>query len=219
MTRVYPLKVGAGPLINYTYLIINTVTREALIVDPGYELDTISACIVQTGSRVKGILITHHHADHMQLASELAGAFHAPVFMSGIERDFYDVGCLNLRLLPPDHLFQAGGFEIISYHTPGHTKGSVCFGIDNYLFTGDTLFIEGCGLCSGRGADPVEMYYSLQKLKKCIEPSMSIYPGHCYGIKPGASFEVVLKENIYLHIKEINMFVAFRMRKVQKKIT
>jgi len=86
------------------------------------------------------------------------------------------------------------------------------------FFCGDTLFIEGCGLCSGKGADPNNMFDTLQKLKAKISPQTRIYPGHCYGKPVGQSFKYVLENNIYLQFDGREKFVAFRMRPHQSNL-
>jgi hydroxyacylglutathione hydrolase len=216
MLQVFPLRVSRGSFINYTYLVVNTITGEAVLIDPGTEYDTIAQALSKTGAVLKGILLTHHHADHTQLASRFAKNFQVPVYMSRIEQEFYQFDCLNLLPVEPDTLFAVSSLDIFAYDTPGHTRGGTCFRIGEYLFTGDTVFVEGCGICSGAGADPVEMYNSLQKLKIQIPEDTIIYPGHCYGIEPGVSFHVVLRQNLYFHFKLPGAFVRFRMRKNQK---
>jgi glyoxylase-like metal-dependent hydrolase (beta-lactamase superfamily II) len=96
--------------------------------------------------------------------------------------------------------------------TPGHTAGGVCYLIENNLFSGDTLFAEGCGYCSGRGADPRAMFHSLQLLKRTIAPQTLVFPGHSYGQLPGQTFGSLLKNNIYLAFDDERKFVQFRMR-------
>jgi len=218
MVLVYPLRVREGPLINYTYLVVNKLSKEALIIDPGAEPDVVAKCIENTGCTVKGILLTHHHKDHTALAAFFAETYKVPVFISAVEQRFHNFHCTNLYPFTPGQSFSAAGIDIFPWHTPGHTKGGVCYQVNDHLFTGDTLFVEGCGMCFGQGADPVDMYNSLQQLRLYIDPSVRIYPGHSYGIDPGVTFQYVLRENIYFHFKELNAFVAFRMRKHQRNM-
>jgi len=218
MIEVFSLRVQNGAFINYTYVVVNKGAGEALIVDPGFEYTGIANYIVKTGYTLKAVLLTHHHTDHVQMANDFAQSFNVPVYMSSAECNYYNFRCLNLQPVPPDHFFAVGDFDVFMYHTPGHTKGSACFQVEQHLFTGDTLFVEGCGMCAGKGADPVDMYYSLQKLKQRIEPLVRIYPGHSFGARPGVVFDHVLKENLYLHFTDVNRFVAFRIRKNQNGI-
>jgi len=216
MIRVYPLRVRKGPFINYTYLLVDAVTMDAVIVDPGAGYDTIANLVYRTGSHVKAVLLTHHHSDHSEMASAFADNYDIPVFISRIEHDFYGFTSSHLVPFSPDSTIRAGGLEFFAHHAPGHTLGGVCYQADDCLFTGDTLFIEGCGMCFGRGSSPVDLYQSLQRIKTRIGPSVMIYPGHSYGIEPGIPFSDVLRENIYLHLNNIDHFIAFRMRKHQQ---
>lgn len=191
---------------------------EAFVIDPGYEYREIVKFIDENNAKLKAILLTHHHTDHSESASLLSSYFGVPVFVNKIEREFYNYDCLNIKSFIPDTCLYFGFFEVFCFHTPGHTKGSSCFLLDNYLFTGDTLFIEGCGLCTGQGADPREMFNSLRKLKNIIEPMVKIYPGHSFGYKVGTSFHELLKNNIYINIPSVDLFVSFRMRSSNKNM-
>ena len=141
MIKVHQLKVSnKSTFINYTYLVVNTIYREALLIDPGWEFDTIKNYLISIGADLKGILLTHHHADHTQLASDFANEFNIPVYMSVIEMDFYNFKCANLQPVLPDQVFHIYRFNVFAHHTPGHTKGSLCFQVDDNLFTGRYSF-------------------------------------------------------------------------------
>lgn len=73
-------------------------------------------------------------------------------------------------------MISVGGIDVKIIATPGHTKSGVCYLIGGNLFSGDTLFIEGCGLCYGRGADPRELYISLTKLKNILPNDTLVFP-------------------------------------------
>ena len=85
------------------------------------------------------------------------------------------------------------------------------------LFTGDTIFTEGCGSCSSQGSAS-SMFKTIQNIKNTVDPSVRIYPGHSYGKSPGSTLDYLLKENIYFQIDKENTFINFRMRKNQKNI-
>ncbi|WP_268964163.1 MBL fold metallo-hydrolase, partial [Paenibacillus sinensis] len=78
-----------------------------------------------------------------------------------------------------------GDTQITCILTPGHTYGSACYLTSDHLFTGDTVFIEGCGLCDTVGGDPEQMFHSIQRIKSAINPMVQIFPGHSYGKNPG----------------------------------
>ncbi|HWC54650.1 MAG TPA: MBL fold metallo-hydrolase, partial [Chitinophagaceae bacterium] len=115
MIKVYPLRVRKGSFINYTYLVVNEWTNESIIIDPAWELDTITTYLLKTNSHLKGILLTHHHRDHTLLAPVLASRFGVPVFMGMIEKEFYNFNCLNLEVVSSDLLFSIGGFGIFPH--------------------------------------------------------------------------------------------------------
>ncbi len=82
MVQVYPLRVRKDSFINYTYVVVNKSSQEALLIDPGWEPDTIMHCLLKTECTLRGILLTHHHPDHTQLAAYFASTFKVPVYMS-----------------------------------------------------------------------------------------------------------------------------------------
>jgi glyoxylase-like metal-dependent hydrolase (beta-lactamase superfamily II) len=81
------------------------------------------------------------------------------------------------------------------------------------MFTGDTLFSEGCGLCLCKGGSAEKMYDSIQKIKNMVSDDVLIYPGHSYGVKPGKAFGHLRMINVYLGIEDKKKFVDFRNRR------
>jgi hydroxyacylglutathione hydrolase len=214
--RVIPLRVSRFFLINYSYIVLDEVSKEAVIVDPAWEFGRIRDFISGLGIRLKAVLLTHSHFDHSHLANRMAKRFDCPVFMSDREASYSLLRCRGLTLFDGWIDVTIGGTEIVPHATPGHTWGSVCYGIGGNLFTGDTLFNEGCGICLGPGTSPMDLFHSLQYLKKNVAADTKIFPGHVYVTEIGLTFEEVLKTNIYLDFKDAEKFVAFRTRKGQK---
>ena len=215
-THLYILKDSYLSIKNYVYFIVDENTQKTALVDPVWNIKKILTILEQKNLDLSCILITHTHPDHTQLADVLARETGCTVHMSRIEADYYGFECINLTPLQNGEEILSGETTIKPILTPGHTRGSFCYIAGNNIFTGDTLFIEGCGLCWGKGADPSEMYNSLQMLKKTIPPDMKVYPAHCYGEKPGMVFKQVLQYNIYLDFKKKEDFIKYRMRKNQK---
>lgn len=203
-------------LYNYIYVIIDDKTNEGYLVDPAWNLDNINAQL--SDIKLKGILLTHHHFDHMNLAGKIALQHEIPVYMSKVEIDFYQFKCKNLIPLENDTPLPLGSSNVKTIDTPGHTKGSACYYFDGNLFTGDTVFIEGCGLCSAEGGDPYQMFESIQKLKEMIHPDTAIYPGHSYGLDVGVKMSFLIDQNIYFHFDDVTKFVNFRMRNTQRNL-
>lgn len=216
--KVIVLRVSYGNHINHCYVVYDPVTLDAVLIDPAWQLVLINHHISTLKLRVRAVLLTHHHYDHVHLANQISQQYQVPVYMSRVEAMTYDFTSPNLTMI-----YQAGGFNINSLNivvifTPGHTLGSVCYQIGEMLFTGDTLFNEGCGICSGKGADPVDMFYSLQQLKQHISDTVMIFPGHKYASNLGKTFKSLKQQNLYLQMTSVTDFCKFRMRKNQTKL-
>lgn len=214
-SEVVTLKVSRGLFKNFTYVGIEKLAGESFLVDPAWDADQIEQALERSRSRCRFILLTHAHPDHVDLADTLATRWGLPVYMSREEIDRYGFRCSNLQPLDESQRLGVGCSAVTPISTPGHTEGSMCFQFEDHLFTGDTLFTEGCGMCEGEGADPMAMYHSLQKLKAVIPPNTRIHPGHSYGLSPGQRFARLLVTNIYLQFDRPDGFVAYRMRKGQ----
>jgi hydroxyacylglutathione hydrolase len=215
-TTVHELKTSFGFIVNYSYLIQYHNTKDIIIVDPSWELEKITAFIHANNFCVIGIFLTHSHIDHSNLANPLSEIFDCKVYITAIESQVYNFNCNNLIHIHTEENIIINEFSIKPVFTPGHTKGSCCYLIDRSFFTGDTLFIEGCGTCDDIGANPYDMYDSLQKIKALLHENHKIYPGHRYKRELGLPFSTVLKNNIYLQIENVKHFVDFRMRMNQR---
>lgn len=212
---VLKLKLGSF-IVNYSYIIIDRASKEAAIVDPAWELGKVTTTLDGLGVRLTQILLTHSHIDHVNLVSPLVELYNPMVFMSAKEIDFYGFRCKNLS--PVCHLdsIKLGHTLIECLFTPGHTAGGMCFVLPDSIFTGDTIFIEGCGICNTQGGSPEKMFESIQMVKNMVHPNTLVYPGHSYGKEPGCSLSLLMDENIYFLIEKRGIFVNFRMRKNQK---
>ena len=214
-STIHIFKVSHLLLKNYNYLVLDDYSRDAVLVDPAWKLNILENAIERQQANLKAILVTHSHEDHVNLCGTLAKRWQVPVFMSRTEVDFYNFRCRGLTPLESEAPFSCGTLQVVPYFTPGHTKGSACYQLDNFLFTGDTLFTEGCGICVGKGADAHAMYASLERLKQDISADMLIYPGHSFGQPCGQTMAYLLENNLYLQFETAEQFVAFRMRKGQ----
>jgi glyoxylase-like metal-dependent hydrolase (beta-lactamase superfamily II) len=217
MNKVDIIKTHYLIFKNYTYLIQNLDNRTAIVIDPSWQREKYDHLIEHDHLRLTAIFVTHHHIDHSNLAGELAAEYKCPVYMLAEEIDYYSFKCTNLQPIASDVTqIDAGGIIVKIIRTPGHTYGGACFMVDDNLFSGDTLFIEGCGMCNINGGDPRRMFASLQMLKEIIPDTTKIYPGHQYHHKIGKSFKDVKNLNTYLNFKTEEEFVKFRMRDGQK---
>ncbi|CAB3765815.1 MBL fold metallo-hydrolase [Paraburkholderia humisilvae] len=204
------LKVAHLAIKNNNYLVVDPVTRDALLIDPAWQPDTIGAALADAGGRLRGILLTHAHPDHVHLARPLSEQHRCPVWMSA--REVAASGFQAERLIAFDAApWQAGSLRVEPLPTPGHTPGCVCYRIGSHLFTGDVLFNEGCGICPDLDA-AYAMYDSLELLKASVAPHTRIYPGHTYLAPPGLTFASVLERNLYLQFRDRESFAAYRLR-------
>jgi hydroxyacylglutathione hydrolase len=199
---------------NYSYIVLNLQKKEALVVDPAWEIKKIEKSLENFD--LTDILLTHAHPDHTHLVTPLVKKYECSVWMSREEINHSEFKCPGLIPVEKDMPFECSGISIFPFLTPGHTPGSMCYLISNNLFTGDTLFSEGCGACFGTEGNPHHLYGSLQYLKRHLPKNTHIFPGHSFGVSPGKTFEALFGSNIYLSFENEEQFVAFRMRKGQK---
>jgi len=210
---VVVLKVSRNFMINYSYLVIDPADGQAVIIDPAWEMEKIELALAENGAALKGILITHAHPDHIHLAEPLAAKHNCPIWMSheGIAASGFSAG----RLVGIDVSPRFVGNSLIQpILTPGHTPGGMCYLIGDNLFTGDTLFSEGCGMCPDIEAAHA-LFASLQQLIARVEPHVRVFPGHTYGKPLGQKFSQLFRENIYLNFKDRATFAAYRLRRGQ----
>lgn len=200
---------------NYAYIIVDKTSRQTAIVDPAWELRTITERLEKLDVRLTTILLTHSHYDHVNLVNPLVDRFGAQVYMSAREIDYYHFTSKNLHSVQDQDVITLGESGITCLLTPGHTAGGICYFSAGSLFTGDTIFTEGCGICNGEGGSPEEMFETIQKIKNTVHPGVRVYPGHSYGKDPGYTLAHLMKENIYFLINKKNYFVDFRMRENQ----
>lgn len=163
-----------GPLLTNCYLVISR--DELLIIDPGGGVKSILKEINQTKAKPKYILNTHYHWDHTFGNKIIKKVTRAEILIHEKEKDFikFEVD----RFLREKEKIKIGDKTLEVLHTPGHTQGSICLLGENFIFTGDTLFKEGCGRTDFPGGSEKELRESLEKLKKILKPGITVYPGH-----------------------------------------
>jgi hydroxyacylglutathione hydrolase len=213
--HVIVLRMTHGAMTNYNYLVVDPGSKQAVIVDPAWEIDTIDRTLAAEGAELRGILLTHSHHDHIDLAAPLAEKYGCPIWMSNAEivaSGFSAKQLIGINESP----WTVGQLLIEPIFTPGHTAGSTCYRIGENLFTGDVLFAEGCGLCPDTEA-AYAMFASLERLKARLTPRTRVFPGHSYGVLPGQVMAQVQQDNIYLQFTDKESFAAFRLRRGQDR--
>lgn len=215
--KIYKIRCSYRYFINYTYIVSNLITKECFIIDPSWELDKIISILQYENLNLKAILLTHSHIDHTNLVKPLTDMLKIKVYISKAEAEETGFSVNNLILVGHLEKIHIAAADVICILTPGHTIGSMCFYLNGHLFTGDTLFYEGCGLCRDR-ARAGNMFESIQYLKTNIPENTKIYPGHCYGMPPGQFLYNLINNNIYFWIHDKNKFIDFLLNLDNKKI-
>lgn len=213
MIRMRMLRFSVPGIVNYVYVIIDSESGKAAVIDPAWNLKEIEQCLLQENVILDSVLITHSHLDHVNLAKKIARKYNVPVYISKAESEYYHFQCPNQQCFEDGEVIHLGKSTIQCIVTPGHTKGGTCYYIDSYLFTGDTIFIEGVGLCQFEGGDAREMFESVQKIESMIPDDTLVYPGHRYVAELGQTMGYVKNNNIYFCFEDEQKFVQFRNRK------
>ena len=160
---------------NYSYLIIDDSNNSACVIDPS-ESQPIINWLDNKNIKLKYILNTHHHYDHIGGNKDLKKKFGSTIL--GFKGDSKRIPEIDI-LLEDNQIWKAENFEAKIMHIPGHTSGHICFHFfkEQLIFTGDTLFSLGCGRLFEGSYE--EMYESLNKIKVLPEET-KIYCGHEY---------------------------------------
>jgi len=177
------MRVVVVPVLsdNYAYLIIDEGTKQAMCVDPA-EAHMVTAKASSEGVRLVGVLTTHHHADHAGGNQAMKDRVPGIAVYGG--RLDNVMACTNY--LDHDNCFSFGNIQIRALHTPGHTRGSISYyctqaGSPGCVFTGDTLFVGGCGRIFE--CTPDDLYNSLVNVLGKLPEATEVYCGHDYTIK------------------------------------
>ena len=165
---------------NFSYVVWDADQREAAIIDPAWQPKIIEEFLRKENLALKLLLLTHAHPDHVNAASyfldkdkDLALTMH--------KEDLFllDADIKPLNLIKDGDELALGRVKIKVIHTPGHTPGSVSYMTGGRVFTGDTLFVGGCGRTDLPGSDPKALRLSLLKLA-ALSGETTLYPGHSY---------------------------------------
>jgi len=174
-----------GRLSTNCYVVSSEQTKETIIIDPGLDFSSeakqIFDYIEKEQLKVKLIVNTHGHSDHINGDAIFQKHYHVPICIhkydtASIER-FENGESLPNVLLEDGGSIEFGGESLKVIHTPGHTPGSMCLLGEQLVFTGDTLFADGIGRTDFPGGSVGDMKQSLQKLKG-LPDYLVVYPGH-----------------------------------------
>jgi glyoxylase-like metal-dependent hydrolase (beta-lactamase superfamily II) len=212
----------ARQMANFTYVIGDVETREALLVDPAYAPDDLLTFLEREGLTLTGIVATHYHADHVggdllgiavRGIAEIAEIVDVPIHVQASETIWVTqgtgVGVPPIVAHQPGDVIHVGSIDITLVHTPGHTEGSQCLSFAGHLVSGDTLFVNGCGRTDLPGSNPHEMYVSLQERLADLSDETLLFPGHFYSPEPFATLGEVRANNAVLAPRSADEWLAF----------
>ena len=195
MLQVHTLTLGLYQ--TNCYLVHNEGAKECIVIDPGYEANTILNRAALLGLEIKAILLTHGHFDHVGAVRQIAADTDCDVYLQEQELTLpgamTDGPIYHTHLYPAEGKFQVAGMDIAVLHTPGHTPGSVCLLIADAMFSGDTMFAGSMGRCDFPGSSIFDMRKSLKKLCN-LAGDYRVFPGHA----ESTTLEYERKTNPYL---------------------
>jgi hydroxyacylglutathione hydrolase len=192
-------QIPVGTMANFVYLVVEEKTREAMVIDSGWETGPIERAAAEAGADVKYAVATHEHFDHVSTLDEVARKLGAKV----VAHRSSPIRC-DLEVADGDVL-ELAGEEVRVIHTPGHTEDSICLHDGSHVFTGDTLFVGTIGRFDREKAE--EIFNSLQGILK-LRPSTVLFPGHDYGEVPSRTLAEEQASNPFLRAASLSEFLA-----------
>ncbi len=198
--KVHQIQVGG--MQNFSYILEDEETEEAIIIDPSWDLENIEQAIKRNDLKIKYIVNTHHHIDHTlgnEAMAKLTGAKIIQHEASELKHD--------LTVTDGDKI-TFGDSELSIIHTPGHSKDGICLVGDGKIFSGDTLFVGNCGRIDLPGGSSKELYRSLFEIISNLDDNLVLYPGHNYGPTPTSTLGKEKATNFVMQKRTEQEFIA-----------
>ncbi|CAI4210228.1 unnamed protein product [Parascedosporium putredinis] len=203
-----PMWTGTGD--NYAYLVVDEKTKDAVIIDPAHPpevLPVLKKALESDGLNLISIVNTHHHGDHAGGNLRIREALGKPTLpiWAGIKSE-------GVTFTPGhEEQLKIGSISVTSLHTPCHTQDSICWFLEDgnhrAVFSGDTLFIGGCGRFFE--GTPAEMHVALNKTLAALPDDTLVYPGHEYtksNVKFALSGKFTIgdekKHNVFMRVED-----------------
>lgn len=209
------IKIKNGPIDENAYIVWDEISLEGAIIDPGFtELSEFNEHIDSNNIKIKYIIDTHGHWDHIKNNKIVKDEYCAKLMIHESEQEFLINSQLNLSYyydkeidivsaditLKDEDEIMLGDSILKVMHTPGHTMGSIIIYEDHLAFTGDTLFFGSIGRCDLPNSDKDIMTNTIEKMKVLLPKEAVILPGH-------GNMESTFKEQL-----NINPFLTGKMK-------
>lgn len=182
---------AVGPLDENCWLLTDTATKSAVLVDPGDEADRLLAAVDHSGCVLEAIWLTHAHFDHVGAVAALGRERPVPVFLHPLDGPLYTHASVAAQKwgiaieqpttvttdIEEGRTMTCGGTVFAVWHVPGHAPGHVAFIGGEYCISGDVLFAGSIGRTDLPLCDPSAMQRSLERLAT-LPPDTRVLPGH-----------------------------------------
>lgn len=189
---------AAPPFMKNGFVLGCERTREAILIDPGDEVEELLVAATEQQLMITGILLTHAHVDHVSGVAEAKRRTAAPIWLHVDDLFLYDKAVAHGtlfglrveqpppvdRFYQPGDVFTFGDYEVMAHHTPGHCPGGVCLQVGTHgaraldLFVGDTLFAGSIGRTDLPGGDFDTLINSITTVLYAFGDEAIVYPGH-----------------------------------------
>lgn len=192
-----------GPVATNCYILYNDESKEAVLIDPADRFEIIKKFIDEESLKLKAVLLTHGHFDHIGAVKEICGSYNVELYAHESEKEVLEnprynlseaMGAEQLSLTPDKELVDGQIIELIGLlikviHTPGHTPGGVCYYIssENILFSGDSLFACSIGRTDFPGGSSSDLIRAVREKLFTLPDGTKVFPGH--GEQTSISYE------------------------------
>ena len=182
-----------GRIRTNCYVLVCERTRQALVIDPGDDVEIIQAALVAADASLQLIALTHYHFDHVLAVEALRRTSTAPVVIGDAEVDLLAKPPALFRFfremrqsivadrgLQDQEVLQVGDLSVTALATPGHSPGGMSFWLPEHgvVFSGDALFCGGVGRTDLPGSDETELLRSIREVLFALPAETKVYPGH-----------------------------------------
>lgn len=178
-------RIPAGIYAANCFLLMDEDTKEMAVIDPGGDSDDIIKAIESLKGKVKFILLTHGHVDHVGGVMDIKKEYNVPFYINEEDQKLIDKGTYIYGNIPKADGYlkdrdkiSLGKHTITVLETPGHTPGGVCFKVEDMVFTGDTLFKGSIGRTDLGGGDYDAIINSINNKLVPLDENTIVLPGH-----------------------------------------